>query len=329
MPSVVVGPLPVPVPSAEYDACPVTELFRRFGDKWTLLIVVLLGQRPHRFNELHRTVEGISQRMLTRTVRILERDGLIARTVHATAPPSVEYDLTPLGRTLLHPLSTLADWAVAHGAEIASARNRHDAHPPSPGSSMTGDVGGPPVELDEAVEFYAAYLDALYRYEVAVRTEPDDVLAERRARAHTFLDPLRGAWIDTWSPRPPGLTPEEIGQWEARLPTMRRPALFLVAEYAVPEWGSLFAGYTGGTGTLTYRSYMYRFLAGEVDGKPAIVSQYSIEPSYGEEGQVTWDFTQGVEVADLGRPVAARGLREPFLDDEILDYRRILQETGA
>jgi DNA-binding HxlR family transcriptional regulator len=131
VPSVLATPLPVPVPSAEYDACPVTDLFRRFGDKWALLIVVLLGQRPHRFNELHRAVEGISQRMLTRTLRALERDGLIARTVYATVPPSVEYDLTPLGRTLLHPLSMLADWAALHGAEIASARSRHDAHPPS------------------------------------------------------------------------------------------------------------------------------------------------------------------------------------------------------
>jgi len=131
VPSVLGTSLPVPVPSAEYDACPVTDLFRRFGDKWVLLIVVLLGQRPHRFNELHRAVEGITQRMLTRTLRALERDGLIARTVYATLPPSVEYDLTPLGRTLLHPLSALADWAALHGAEIRSARSRYDAHPPS------------------------------------------------------------------------------------------------------------------------------------------------------------------------------------------------------
>jgi hypothetical protein len=185
------------------------------------------------------------------------------------------------------------------------------------------------VDLDEAVEFYTAYLDALYQYEIAVRTEPDDVLAERRAQAQTFLDPRRGTWVDTWSPRPPGLTPEEISERGAKLPTVQRPALFLVAEYVVPERGSLFAGYTGGAAKRTYRSYMYRFLTGEVDGKPAIVTQYSIEPSYGEEDQVTWEFTQGVEVADLGRPVAARGLQEPFLDEQIPDYRRILHEAGA
>lgn len=66
--------------------------------------------------------------MLTRTLRALERDGLAARTVYPTIPPSVEYDLTPLGRTLLNPLSALADWAVDHGEEIAIARDRHDAH---------------------------------------------------------------------------------------------------------------------------------------------------------------------------------------------------------
>lgn len=115
------------MPSGEYDACPVTDVVRRVGDRWTLLIVILLGRKPHRFNELHRSVEGISQRMLTRTLRALERDGLATRTVYPTIPPSVEYDLTPLGRTLLNPLSALADWAVAHGADITTARNRHDA----------------------------------------------------------------------------------------------------------------------------------------------------------------------------------------------------------
>jgi DNA-binding HxlR family transcriptional regulator len=128
VPSVLGAPLPTPVPSEEYDACPVTDVLRRVGDRWTLLILVLLGRRPHRFNELHRSVEGISQRMLTRTLRALERDGLAARTVYPTIPPSVEYDLTPLGRTLLNPLSALADWAVDHGEEIAIARDRHDAH---------------------------------------------------------------------------------------------------------------------------------------------------------------------------------------------------------
>lgn len=137
VPSVLSAPLPSPVPSEEYDACPVTDVLRRVGDRWTVLILILLGRGPHRFNELHRSVEGISQRMLTRTLRALERDGLAARTVYPTIPPSVEYDLTPLGRTLLNPLSALAGWAVDHGAEIATARVRHDTRPPLPSEQPT------------------------------------------------------------------------------------------------------------------------------------------------------------------------------------------------
>ncbi|WP_345434811.1 helix-turn-helix domain-containing protein [Actinoallomurus vinaceus] len=89
--------------------------------------MILLGKRSYQFNELHRSIESISQRMLTRTLRGLERDGLVSRTVHPTVPPTVEYDLTPLGRTFLGPLSALADWAVVHGPDIAAAREHHDA----------------------------------------------------------------------------------------------------------------------------------------------------------------------------------------------------------
>lgn len=116
--------LPVPVPAGEYARCPVTDLLRGLGDKWTLLLLTLLGQRPYRFNELHRAVEGISQRMLTRTLRTLETDGLVAREVFPTLPPTVEYRLTPLGVSLLEPLSALADWAVGHHAEITASRQR-------------------------------------------------------------------------------------------------------------------------------------------------------------------------------------------------------------
>jgi len=112
--SVLTHELPRPVPQDELDACPVSTLFRRLGDRWSMLLIILLGQRTHRYNELHRAIDGISQRMLTRTLRILETDGLVRRTVHPTNPPSVEYDLTDLGRSLLVPVSALADWAVAH-----------------------------------------------------------------------------------------------------------------------------------------------------------------------------------------------------------------------
>ncbi|MEV4629855.1 helix-turn-helix domain-containing protein [Micromonospora sp. NPDC049523] len=116
--------LPMPVPISEYESCPVTDVLRRVGDKWTLLLLTLLGRHPYRFNELHRAVEGISPRMLTRTLRTLESDGLVEREVFPTLPPSVEYRLTPLGVSLLEPLSALADWAVGHHAEIAALRQR-------------------------------------------------------------------------------------------------------------------------------------------------------------------------------------------------------------
>jgi DNA-binding HxlR family transcriptional regulator len=82
------------VPISEYEACPVTGLLQRLGEKWSLLTLVLLGGPPHRFNELHHRIEGVSQQMLTRTLRALESDRLVRRTVHPTVPPSVEYALS-------------------------------------------------------------------------------------------------------------------------------------------------------------------------------------------------------------------------------------------
>jgi DNA-binding HxlR family transcriptional regulator len=122
VPSVLTHELPRPVPVAELDTCPVGEVFRRLGDRWSMLVIVLLGGRAHRYNELHRAVEGISQRMLTRTLRTLEADGLVERTVHPTVPPAVEYALTPLGRSLLVPVSALADWVLDNAHELGSGR---------------------------------------------------------------------------------------------------------------------------------------------------------------------------------------------------------------
>ncbi|MFI6533311.1 winged helix-turn-helix transcriptional regulator [Nonomuraea sp. NPDC050547] len=126
VPSIQAHELPRPVPLAELDECPVGGVFRRMGDRWSLLLVALLGEGPRRYNELHRSIEGISQRMLTRTLRGLEVDGLVRREVFPTVPPSVEYSLTPLGRTLLEPVSALADWAVRHKAEINESRSRYE-----------------------------------------------------------------------------------------------------------------------------------------------------------------------------------------------------------
>jgi DNA-binding HxlR family transcriptional regulator len=119
--------LATPVTVQDQEKCPVREVLDRVGDKWSVLIVVLLGERSQRFSELHRAIEGISQRMLTLTLRVLERDGLVSRTVHPTVPPRVDYALTDLGRTLLGPLSALADWAYGHREHILAARARYDS----------------------------------------------------------------------------------------------------------------------------------------------------------------------------------------------------------
>jgi DNA-binding HxlR family transcriptional regulator len=113
-------------PHAVVEDCPAREILDRVGDKWSVLVIVLLGQRIYRFNELHRAIDGISQRMLTLTVRALQRDGLVSRTVYATVPARVDYELTELGRTLLSPLGALYDWADTHRVDIQTARERHD-----------------------------------------------------------------------------------------------------------------------------------------------------------------------------------------------------------
>jgi len=107
----------------------VREVLSRVGDKWSVLVVSLLGAGPLRFSELRRSVEGISQRMLTLTLRGLERDGLVSRTVHPTLPPSVEYALTPLGQTLLEPVHALSTWALENRTRIQAARERFDQVP--------------------------------------------------------------------------------------------------------------------------------------------------------------------------------------------------------
>jgi DNA-binding HxlR family transcriptional regulator len=108
------------------DCRAVSDVLARVGDKWSVLVVTRLGSGPLRFNELRRSIGGISQRMLTLTLRGLERDGLITRTVLPTVPPRVEYALTPLGRDLLQPVSGLSDWALRNQSKIARARDQFD-----------------------------------------------------------------------------------------------------------------------------------------------------------------------------------------------------------
>jgi DNA-binding HxlR family transcriptional regulator len=105
----------------------IGEILSRIGDKWSILVVVQLGERPLRFSELRRRIGSISQRMLTLTLRGLERDGIITRTVFPTIPPRVDYALTDLGRDLLIPVGALGDWARRYRKRIDSARERFDA----------------------------------------------------------------------------------------------------------------------------------------------------------------------------------------------------------
>lgn len=108
------------------DCRGVGEILGRLGDKWTVLVVMSLRERPRRFNEIKRHLAGISQQMLTRTLKQLERDGLVLRTVHLTTPPQVEYALIPLGRSLSDPVMQLGRWAQAHLAMIHEHRARYD-----------------------------------------------------------------------------------------------------------------------------------------------------------------------------------------------------------
>ena len=114
-----------PDPATE-DCRVLSSILARVGDKWTVLIVVLLGDGPMRFNEIKRMVGGISQRMLTFTLRGLERDGLVTRTVYPTTPQRVDYELTKLGSTLWKAVEPLSSWARAHVGEILRSRKRFD-----------------------------------------------------------------------------------------------------------------------------------------------------------------------------------------------------------
>jgi DNA-binding HxlR family transcriptional regulator len=113
-------------PHVTEDCRAVSGVLARIGDKWSVLIVSRLGDGLMRFNELKRNIGGISQRMLTLTLRGLERDGLITRTVYPTVPPRVDYELTPLGRSLLVPVSALGEWARRNRGKIEEAQAKFD-----------------------------------------------------------------------------------------------------------------------------------------------------------------------------------------------------------
>jgi DNA-binding HxlR family transcriptional regulator len=108
--------------------CPARDLLDRIGDKWTVLVLGVLGKEGTcRFSRLRKQVSGVSEKMLTQTLRALERDGLVLRTVHPEVPVRVEYELTPLGQTLRGPLRALTDWSVHHITDVLGAREKYDA----------------------------------------------------------------------------------------------------------------------------------------------------------------------------------------------------------
>lgn len=119
-----------PCGSAGHPDCGIRDVLDRIGDKWSVLVVVELAGGPRRFRELQRAIDGISQRMLTLTVRRLERDGLVLRTVYPTVPARVDYRLTDTGAGLTHLVKALADWSLSHRTAIAEARTAYDrTHP--------------------------------------------------------------------------------------------------------------------------------------------------------------------------------------------------------
>ncbi|HEX8495818.1 MAG TPA: helix-turn-helix domain-containing protein [Actinomycetales bacterium] len=124
------------------EDCEVRQILDRVADKWSLLVIALLERRSLRFTELLRRIDGVSQRMLTVTLRQLERDGLVGRTVHATVPPRVDYELTPLGTTLHETIRALVTWTEQHQEQIAAARAAYDRRAADERATAVADAAG-------------------------------------------------------------------------------------------------------------------------------------------------------------------------------------------
>ncbi len=129
----------------EYDVyeqrCPTRMVLERLADKWVVLVLGRLSEQPLRFNQLRREVQGVSQKVLSQILKKLERDGLVNRRAFATVPVTVEYDLTPLGRTLTAPLSALTDWAETHIESVLTAQQQYDS---AQGERDAEEVSPPP-----------------------------------------------------------------------------------------------------------------------------------------------------------------------------------------
>lgn len=113
--------------TVDHGACPLRDVLDRVGDKWSVLVMAMLGGGPRRYSDLRRAIDGISQRMLTLTLRGLNRDGLVTRTVTPSTPPQVHYALTPVGETLAVEVSSLIEWSERHREYITHHRHRYDA----------------------------------------------------------------------------------------------------------------------------------------------------------------------------------------------------------
>ncbi|HLW02576.1 MAG TPA: helix-turn-helix domain-containing protein [Ktedonobacterales bacterium] len=119
-----------PAPNVFLATCRSRQVLRLIADQWTALVIHALEGGTRRFSELLAQIDGISRKMLTQTLRDLERNGLVQRVVYPVVPPWVEYSLTPLGKSLLEPIKALSTWAEAHMDEVAQARSEHDQNPP-------------------------------------------------------------------------------------------------------------------------------------------------------------------------------------------------------
>lgn len=126
------------VPDAYAADCPTRKILDRVGDKWAVLILLLLRHEPLRFNQLRREIEGISQKMLSQVLKSLERDGLVRRRAIATVPVTVEYSITPLGSTLAAAVDPLRAWAEAHLKDVLAAQRRYDAQNRSDATGRPG-----------------------------------------------------------------------------------------------------------------------------------------------------------------------------------------------
>jgi len=171
------------------EDCEVRQILDRVADKWSLLVIALLDSRTLRFTELSRAIDGVSQRMLTVTLRHLERDGLVRRTVHPVVPPRVDYELTPLGVTLHDTIQTLVTWTERNQNEIAAARAAYDARADTaPAAPPLRNGTQPPVSLRNETRVVAASREENTRDEARSRCEVcgDPIHTARTGRPARF-----------------------------------------------------------------------------------------------------------------------------------------------